>query len=261
MSDYLLELRFGVRRLGAPLLVPPQEVGQWPLRNFRSVYAYAAEDMKGRGVKDMEGVRLYSDQLFVDIDKTQEEVDKFKEFLISSGVKFELWHTGRRGGHFVIDIEPMVGTDIHISQAAWVREALGDSADMTLYKPTGQWRLPGTVHEKHPGHIKHLVFKNPGKKLFIPASTIKLTIKSSETLPLETKADWLSNMTLIRGEGQRSLHIYILCKSCMACGIELEEAQDCVSWWNERFCTPPHDDAYVRNKVEAIYYQLARSYG
>ena len=151
MADYFVEIRRTVERLGKPVYVPLADVGQFT--GFRSVYAIpaAARDwvIQRGSVSDMGKLPLYSDVLFIDVDQ-DDQVDAVATALQREGVGFEAYHTGRRGAHFHVLLEPMNGLDIPRAQRQWVESLNIQGWDATVYRPGSIIRLPGTFHEKSP---------------------------------------------------------------------------------------------------------------
>lgn len=170
-------------------------------------------------------------------------------------VAFQLWHTGRRGAHFHVDIEPMAGSSIHKAQKEWVRRNV-PGADLSIYNPTGQWRLPLTVHEKAPGKIKRLVAEYPGKPLKIPEYVVPPPVGAAVALPeTTTHSLFMANLMVRRGEGQRTPHLFILACNAHELGLPLDTAIRRVLWWNERYASPAHGVDYVARKVDEVYRQ------
>lgn len=198
---------------------------------------------------------LCSDELYVDIDTGEKDVLQFRDKLAAMEVAFQRWSTGGRGGHFHVGIEPMEGTTIHKAQREWVRNNVGPSADLSIYTPTGQWRLPLATHRKHPGGVKLLVEERDGNQLTIPPYQAPPPVPIY-TLPTDVSAKtFMINLMVQRGAGHRTPHIYILACNAHELGLSLDKAVDRVLWWNRRYSTPPHPAAYVAAKVSEVYRQ------
>lgn len=257
-----LEMRCGVRRTHDIVLVPLKDYAERPTRySFRSVYAYPDETkftIEQQGTTDgLAETPVYSDTLFVDIDRSVEDVVQFREKLVKLGVGFTQWSTGRRGGHFHIPIEPMFGATVPMDQKTWVKNLAGDgAADLSIYSVNGQWRLPYAVHEKAPGRLKVPVETVAGTKLVIPKSIAPPPVARVMNKKQVTKMTYVSNLTSARGAGGRSPHMYIICCNAVALGIELDELVADLVVWNSRYASPPHEDAYVVNFAEKTYAYL-----
>lgn len=205
-----------------------------------------------------------ADTVFIDIDGAAEDVEATKQKLLSMGITFEQWHTGRRGGHFHIPTTFMQGSDVPWSHKMWVAEHFAPmNPDMSIYTHTGQWRLPYTVHEKNPGHVKQLIFEHVGTTLTVPMVSRPTSDRVDRSTDFDLKRNWLDNLTRECGSGQRAPHIYILCCNAVELGLDCDEATEEIQRWNSRFARPAHDERYIANKVLANYMQLTRgtSYG
>ena len=250
-----VEVRYGVRRTHDTILLPatdPRAHTAGPY-SFRSVYEHG--DVRWAG--DTGGpvhYQLHSEQLLVDIDGSAEQLSLLCDNLQRQLVAYSCWHTGRRGGHVAIDIEPMTGPRVADDQRHWVQTHV-TGADMTIYRPRAMWRLPYAVHEKAPGNIKTLVETRPGRKLVIAAAPPAPPPVSLLGAPA-TRDDWMRTITHQCSEGGRSTNMYILAKQAVSLGISCADAIQAALWWNKTWCRPPHDPRYVAAKVAANYRQL-----
>lgn len=259
-----VELRYGVRRTHAPHLVPEEQVGT-TAHSFRSVYGFGDATAsrilrEGTAAVGGESPVLYTDVLRIDIDRSIGDVTRFRDHLRRVGAAYRLFDTGRRGGHFEIPTGPREGTALHTADALWVRQHVADgAADLSIYKPTGQWRLVGAVHEKSPGKIKRLVELAEGSLTVVPpAPAVEPTPEqpAPEDISLQARADWLANLTAVREAGGRTPHLYILVCHAVELGLPYDETLAQCIWWNSRFASPPHPEHYIRSKVSATYNQV-----
>lgn len=211
-------------------------------RGFRSIFAFDeafTEILVNKTLVDSKNAVLYSDILFVDFD-SDEGVQEFAHLLVDLGVSFELYSTGRRGKHFHIPIVPMTGIGLGYSHEAWVKEHT-KYADFTIYSPRSIIRLPGTWHEKSPGHRKECIYKQEGDTLNIPKidKSPKPTYSTSNYTGIRNISDfWLKVMKKQCSPG-RNEGLVILGAIAAQCGISYEEGVDAAKWWALTKCDPP----------------------
>lgn len=243
MNEFYYEVRRTVERHGPPVYVQHGElVG---MTGFRSVYGFDREtrDMiLTRGsVRDLDGLPVYSDTLFIDFDG-MEGVNVLDNALRGEGIRYEVWDTGRRGVHFHIPIAPMFGPGVPYSQLRWVREHAPGEWDGTVYRPHSVIRLPGTMHEKNPGHGKEVLWASPGKTLIIPALTppppTSATPGSLDGTAKPESVFW-SNILVPKSSPGRTNRVYYLGALARECGVEYEAGLEAVRNWAVTWCSPP----------------------
>lgn len=111
---------------------------------------------------------VYSDRLWIDIDRDDVEVAKVYAREVAAQFKakdytFSVWFSGGKGYHLCVKIEPMWGLDVPHSQKVYV-ESLGLKCDYTLYQHGRLLSNPGRLHPKT-GIKKHKVMEHEGKTL------------------------------------------------------------------------------------------------
>lgn len=255
MTKLFVEVRQTQRRLGAPVLVPLEEVRKHT--GFRSVYCYdevvAQHIQDSRSTRDLRGVLVHSDTLFLDFDNVDNTY--FRDFLIRQGIGFELYDSGNRSMHYHIPITPMAGITVPAAQKAWVKQHAPD-ADMSFYHPSGQYRLPRTYHAKT-GKPKILVQSYSGQLLSIPEYR-------ASNVPVAFRTEGGSRESLImllvtrKGEGGRRPHIFQLATCAAELGMDFEETLEHLRWWNSHRCDSPHEEAVLQQQAVGAYRYISR---
>lgn len=242
MKRYV-EIRATLRRAGKPRIVPLED--RYEYTGFTSLYAFDETakkliDEQGN-MNNFTGTPVYSDTLFVDFDDSPEAAEDMIREL--QPYNFKSYHSGGRSIHIHIEIEPMEGSNVPKAQKNWMAENF-PKADLSIYKTTGIYRLPGTYHIKNPGKRKELITENTtGVKLIIPN-----TIAPDPDLPHylfenDTKEDyheWLANSLghIVRPGNQKNKANQIIYVA-KQCGYTREEVVDLMNMWNGRDCRPP----------------------
>jgi hypothetical protein len=257
--QYYVELRYEVQRKHKPILVPISEIACGKGMTFRSVYAYdepTANHILEYGItRGLEDVAVYSDTLFIDVDR-DEEVASIKEDLISQNVKFSQWVTGNRGCHFHVSCIPVYGKMVPQSQAQWVYLRYGDSVDSSIYRPSGQIRIPGAVHSKT-GKVKTLTDIREGSQVDIPQLTA-LPPKPRTEIKTATRSSYVANLTRYC-EHYRHRHIMIIVKEGISLELPYEHILNDVLRWNAGgWVTVPLPEAEVEQHVRKTYLQHRR---
>lgn len=190
------------------------------LKGFRSVYLFNEKDaMEIKGKQSSAGFDKYeicSQQLFIDLDgkeafeKAEHLFDKYRR----QDFSIEVWFSGSKGFHIVVDIEEMSGDNVPYSQKKFVQNEVGvNYCDESIYKSSALIRLPHTRHEKT-GNQKHLIMKNNGEVLMSIASSLNkkepIINNINFNLGNEQKA-WLEILRLSSmdvGEGRRHVTLF-----------------------------------------------------
>lgn len=141
------------------------------LTGFRSVYLFNEEDaLIIKNSQSSSGLNKYtvvSNQLFIDFDG-KDAFDKAEEVFYKyrkEDYYVELWFSGMKGFHIVVNIVDMKGTSVPFSQKCYITKEFGNGfCDESLYKNSALIRLPNTTHEKS-GNKKHLIMVNSGETL------------------------------------------------------------------------------------------------
>lgn len=240
-SQIMVEIRSTVSRHGPPNLVPHQE--RYGHKGFTSMYGYGPEAVqhirRNSTTAGLDGFALYSDTLYVDFDDKPEEARAMIEAL--AGYQFQVYDSGGRSIHLHIPIKPMYGPAVARSQKAWMEENYPE-ADLSIYRPGGIYRLPGTYHHKNPGRRKALVSSHEGDIMSIPMKTAP-SIVSGAGVPEEDK-DYnrilgsLLDVVVHEGTVGRNPHLFKIAKVCSKMGQSYEEAKSLLEIWNEVHCRP-----------------------
>ncbi len=113
--NYFHEYRPDTRRFGAVQLKQKDDIED--LQGFVSLYGYPKITLeqikKQKGTFGLKEYPLYSNILYLDVDDDlQIEMDIFHD-LKTKGLAFEYYSSGKKGGHFHIDIAPMECVGLH----------------------------------------------------------------------------------------------------------------------------------------------------
>lgn len=248
------EWRQSVKRAGLPVLsdVQPEKA------QYRSVYGFPSstqDRITTQGhMKNLEGMMLYSDMLLIDIDDA-DNVEAALNILKELGIGYSKWTTGNRGVHIHIPIIPMTGVNVIYSQKHWLQSVgLWSLIDSSIYRPAGQFRAPGARHLKT-GGIKTKLKDNTGKLLEIrmlkPPPVVHTDWELETSTPTK-EFDFYMNLLSYRSMGGRHPHMYILWMSGKKAGLDREELEDCIRWWNHTCTDLPHSDISITRKIKGF---------
>jgi len=217
--------------------------------NFRSVYGYpekTAEFIKTNGnTKNLKGKDVYSNELFIDVDDDK-NVLKVTQKLVDLNLQFATYTTGNRGMHYHIRIVPMWGQNVPYSQIKWLKDnGFWELIDQTIYTEGSQFRTIGAVHEKT-GMLKTFNEAYSGILLMIDRAVpppIPDVQTSWEEDPDETdKQTYFMNLMAKRGVGARHKHMFILWRSGLKAGFDVETVKESIRNWNTHQDTPHAPD-------------------
>lgn len=247
---YWVEVRATVRRSGAPKLVPLHDVDTYT--GFRSAFAFpddVAECIReGSSTRDLRGLSVYSDMLFVDFD--DQDSTRFREFLLREGLSFTQWDSGHRSRHYHIPIVPMEGPWVPLAQKDWTK-VHAPTADISFLHAAGMYRLPRTYHAKT-GRPKALIEKVEGGPITIPKTEPK-AFRLPTAVTEKTEEDLLLLLTQRATVGGRSMHLFKIAVTSAELGHTPETALDNMRYWNANFAERPHSDSVlIRNCVSAF---------
>jgi hypothetical protein len=206
---------------------------------------------KQQNTAKLAGLDLYSDVLLVDFDDQPAAAAAFEELLVVGGLAFMEFESGNRSVHFHVPIVPMTGPATAHSQKEWIAKN-APLADDTIYKPSGLFRLPGTWHEKNPGHSKLLTKTSTGRRLNIPQAD-KVIEHNPMTSPSSLKLERAMNSR--RHQGNRRVHAWYIAMLAYNLGFKEGETYDMVSRWNNRFAEPKLVEDVICQKVSEAYRQ------
>jgi hypothetical protein len=237
--SYFIEHRRTVER-GSKLTYVPLEAER-ECTGFRSVYAVDAalrDLILGKGsVAGMENMAVYSDILFLDFD-SDDGVEEARDTLCSMGAQFAIYSTGRRGRHFHVAIEPMFGASVPHSQLRFVSTHFAHF-DPTVYRPHSIIRLPGTWHEKAPGHMKHRMEFLPGNLLKIPVVSKPPPVPSTESEGEANPTEFWASVLSPRQTPGRTFRLFRLGVLAARAGVPFDEALTAARSWAQTIATPP----------------------
>jgi hypothetical protein len=254
---YWVEVRPTVRRSGAPKLVPLQDVNAYT--GFRSAFAFP-EDVaefirEGSSTRDIQGLSVYSDMLFVDFDN--QDSTTFREFLLHEGLSFTQWDSGHRSQHYHVALQAMEGPWVPLAQKNWTK-AHAPTADISFLHAAGMYRLPRTYHAKT-GKQKELIEDHAGKLLVIPPPNVK-EFKLSVINTEKSEEDLLALLCQRATVGGRSMHLFKIAATSAELGHTPDSALEALRYWNANFAERPHSDSVlIRNCVSAFERVARRS--
>lgn len=249
------EYRPAVKRRWTPILVPETELINYT--GFVSVYGfneetknYVEETGSTRGLR---GQKLYSSTLFLDIDHNDSLADEIQRSLVDRQVEWYKYHTGGKGWHFHIPIDPMAGIDVPWRQKRWVEQTF-PGTDLAIYNTAGMIRLPGTFHHKNPGKFKVLVDSAPGAVLKIGHTEAKVIMGSMPEEEYETQAA-LDNLLMRRlPDGTRTKGMYLRAMMCKNLDLPEDETRSLLIKYNSLLVDPALRDHEFEKIINSVYY-------
>ena len=258
-SKALVEIRPTVTRTGKPKLVPYNDRHKYT--GFTSVYGFLEEAVKSiegsRSTRGLGRTPVYSDILYVDFDDNEEAAVKFRADIIRIyDCEYKMYHSGGRSIHFHIPIEPMYGINVPFSQKTWM-ENIAPEADMSIYRHSGLYRLPGTYHSKNPGKKKELLDEREGRKIRIenrPRAAVP-TIDDE----VEEKGEEYFHMILGKllntqiSEGGRHPHAYKIAMAGRTSGKSKDYTRRLLGMWNHDNCYPAKTEWELDKLVNWVY--------
>jgi hypothetical protein len=205
-------------------------------------------------MRGLAAFQVYSDTLYVDFDNNEAAAEEFRKYLHSHDCIFEAHRTGGRSVHFHVSIEPMYGRNVPESQKAWMEE-VAPEADMSIYRHSGLYRLPGTYHAKNPGNSKKCFEKkSSGVRLAIPN---RPRVRTSDMLAETSDIDYhkilgkLLHMSV--GEGGRHPHMFKIAAACKKSDKDEIYAKRLLNMWNYDNCVPPKADWEIDKLIRWVY--------
>jgi hypothetical protein len=236
-----VELRSTVVRSGPPILIPYND--KYNHTGFTSMYGYtdAAVDWikTTKSTRELSKFQVYSDVLYVDFDNNEKAAKEFAVYLKLKNYTNEIYDSGGRSIHFHIPITPMFGYTVPQSQKMWMQEHAPE-ADMSIYKHTGLYRLPGTYHNKNAGNKKIWIDGIGGQILTIEnRPTVQIPRDVSGDTPEEANRILGRLLHMKISEGGRHPHAYNIVRACKGSGRDKEYARKLLNMWNDDNCYPP----------------------
>lgn len=229
------------------------------LSGFRSVFGYRPEvwaEILDRGhMRELHGISVYADELLIDFDNNDRAAYKFAVWVLDNDYQYQLYPSGNRSWHFHLPTVPAEGCHIPHLHKSWAKR-YAPGCDTTIYRPGGLFRLPGTWHEKRPGHRKHLAeAKYEGRLLDLnqftpptppPAPCLEFGPEMAE-LKLQI------GLQTSRQEGGRRCYVWYLAKMAAIAGMPAERASELIEIWNTSKCSPPLPTSIVAQKITEAY--------
>ncbi len=138
-------------------------------------------------------------------------------------------------------------------------ESIAPRADMSLYRTSSMYRLPGTFHSKNRGRSKCLVASNEGATLTIPL------IKTKEDLVSPDKRDEvdledleyilfrLLTTPISQGTIGRNTHAFKIAAVCRDLGMGTLECGETIHRWNTQYCNPPLQWPNIQSTINSAY--------
>ena len=245
------EYRDAVARFGEPIL-EPNASRQY---SFRSVFGYPEETVQfiqsNGNTQGLKGKLVYCDTVLIDIDE-EENVEQVLHIISDLGIGNTVWNTGNRGVHLHIPIEPITGVNVVYSVTEWLKGiGVWSLIDSSIYREGGQFRVPGATHTKT-GRVKVLETEVDGT---VPTVTLLVPPPVAPRNDLVTDGDPLEfylNLLQRRGEGGRHMHLFILWQSGRAMGLDRDELESALHWWNDTKTDTPHTSSMMAKKLKGF---------
>lgn len=186
-SDVYFEHRETKVRRGAPVYMPFEQVIK--KQGYQSVFGVLGETASHNILREKTSglYPVFCDVWLIDLDKGEGETDEefdaralgLRSWLLERMAAFTEWHSGGRSRHFHVAIKPMYGIDVPYSLKSFA-QGLPYRLDTSFYITTGQFRLPGTLHEKTGNH-KRLLGTYRGVLLAIPSVPLPNGVRLSDS--------------------------------------------------------------------------------
>jgi hypothetical protein len=259
--NYLYEVRSSKVRREKIQLVHYSELGEY--QGFRSLYGYTPETamqiVESNSTAGLTGAPVYSDLLLVDFDDKPElghkMADELREY---DWVKF---NSGGRSIHLHVRIAPMFGPLVPALQKEWMAQHFPE-ADLSIYRTSGIYRLPGTRHEST-GRCKKVLETNiTGKSLELKVTLPekKVVFSAVEDQDLELMLFQLLGKEVNAGTTGRNYHVFKIAKVANKLGIPPQSAEHLVRSWNSQRCFPPLPTSSIDNTIKSAYREVNYGY-
>lgn len=252
----LYEYRPAIKRKGAPHLVSKEDMNR--VVGFTSVFGFPDETQQmiklNRSTAGLHNADLYCDTLYLDFDNNPVAEDRAEQWLKQENIRYSIYHTGNRGKHFHIPIQPMCRKGLPYKFKKWVGEYF-PSADLSIYKPSGIIRLPNTPHLKNPGSRKRLLEVSAGKLLDFSAYPV------TESVPIQEEYTGDSDFGVLAlfyvfcvvGEGRRNEHCNKIIWACHEAGLDPDTCRMLVQHWNNNYCIPSQAESVCQSNIQRVY--------
>jgi hypothetical protein len=237
---------------------------------FRSTFTFAKTDVdrivRQRNFRDLRDIELGCDKLLVDFDNNPLAAWRFRSWLDSQTVNYELYYSGNRSIHVELITVPFtaLSTKTIAICLGFVRK-YAEGCDESVYKVTGLFRLPGTYHEKCAGRRKTLLANVQGRPLDFTEFMAPISVNRRSYVAPSRKDDVTAKRLLTLAlqdvivEGGRRPHVWRIGTLASDAGIEFAQALELAEQWNEQCASPPLAYDQVEHKIFEAYTQ--RGYG
>lgn len=254
LQQALVEIRPATTRTGPVVLVPYKD--RYNYVGFTGLYGLgteaAARVQESRSTAGLSGLPVFSDTLYVDFDDCPEAAERMIKEL--EGYQFEVYDSGNRSIHLHISLVPMYGGDVPSAQKVWMEKHYPE-ADLSIYRTSGMYRLPGTYHSKNRGCKKELISRHEGKPLKIERYSMPIVIPKDCDEDAEEILDRL--LSSPTREGERNTKLYKICISLRNSGTGYFEAERLVKLWNKYECSPALTEGEVMKTLHWAYRRSA----
>jgi hypothetical protein len=242
-----------VRRSGRPKLLTRDELAG--LQGFQSVFGYppsAVQTIQQQGnTRNLQYVQLYIDELLIDFDDQPADAERLGQYLKDTNIAHRKYDSGNRSIHYHIDVEPRTGRSVARDARHWVQR-FAPGADMSIYAPSGLFRLAGTWHEKNPGHRKELLDQGGEDKLILPVTEQPRKVQMHVSKQ-RAEDQFFRGLNKRQGAGGRRQYVWFLGKRAADCGMDAGDAIERIVRWNAKYCNPPLDLDTLVTKVQEAY--------
>jgi hypothetical protein len=229
---------------------------------FRTTYGFneadALEVRKTNNSRGLGKYKVYSDELFIDLDTGDNELNNVKKTLGDIGLGYRLYSSGNKGFHFSVETVPVYGNTVGYTQKRLI-EKLNIPCDLSIYRNSSLFRLPGTIHQVS-GNKKELIEDVDGGLLSytlldLPSTEEKFNIQSVE-FDDELKfslTDVIYSFGYSPGKGNRYMSLWKLAKSLGESGLSERAAAELLLFVNASWGDDKHPDDEVLRAVQNAY--------
>ena len=207
-------------------------------------------------IKALKDVPCVIDTLFVDFDNQERDAIRFRDWLKSELLTYEMWDSGGRSQHFHIPIVPLHSADAPSSLKQFMKVHCRNLAyDSSIYAYTSLFRLPNTEHAKT-GRKKTLLEANGIDILHIdlkqPERYENLIITDIDefNLTMSRYGNLLQNSP---DEGNRSITLWSIAKSFCEVGLSYETTEELLFKLNDSWGDAGKEYAKVLSQLKYAY--------
>jgi len=224
---------------------------------FQSVFGY--QNLQRGAIPKAGNTTLFTDKIFIDVDSLEKSASILANRLKDQEVNHEVWFSGSKGYHFVINVIPMVGPCIDQSVKQFITNNFSDiqGVDTSMIHTRGLIRLPGTKH-RDTGKKKTLVdIFECDRPIEVPTGVIKFP--EVFTIPEDPhEAAEVAFTTIVRAykfpatAGKRTVTFWRIAKTLDEAGYTANETFDILHKIN-RSWPDSKDDETITRVVKQVY--------